>query len=565
MDSDSSEVETTVFDFISYQPQKEPDFSTLFNCVLPEKLTRAFFEQTVRWYPQITCQLLPRILPGVPFEPLQLTADNKTLIQNNKVLTSQESKNAPTSLNLTSTLQFEAYVPRFRVEDDDTEDEFLPNFAQSFRSRYNFQLFKEVDVIKEKIYRRETYDQGWKFALYQASIVQMKCFQLSEDELFWLNLLKERKPINRQKQMSEYVKTCAIKISRTLIKLVKRNKILDIEKRLLQFDFKHLIKECSEYKTVKDVKTIQLQEKDYQLYTKYIKECLRYRDILLKTPRPVIDQKQGDAIYQQEYMQYHQIKSQQEELFTMQNQRNEALNYITEVYIVQKAESTSKRLQTECIKLDIEQLYSKHPNSQPDEYFYNKPPYPKQLPKIITSSVTDEQTIQLLQQNKRLFSIFNRPVSQLQLTAFYHSQYHGFGLYSLKNDSQQEQISEYCGEVINSTLSEIRDKEYLKNGFHSIYMFSLRQDVIIDATFTGSYARFLNHSCTANAQSCSMYLHDNKLVPNNKSSGEPIGIGMYGVGVLGQEMTLDYNLQKVSYDKKMPCLCGSENCTGHIN
>ena len=74
----------------------------------------------------------------------------------------------------------------------------------------------------------------------------------------------------------------------------------------------------------------------------------------------------------------------------------------------------------------------------------------------------------------------------------------------------------------------------MKNGLESIYMFELRTDVIIDATFMGSFARFINHSCNANVESCSMFSSNGVLVPNNmKTKGEALGIGMYGNLAMG--------------------------------
>lgn len=44
-------------------------------------------------------------------------------------------------------------------------------------------------------------------------------------------------------------------------------------------------------------------------------------------------------------------------------------------------------------------------------------------------------------------------------------------------------------------LADYREKKYKERGFGDCYMFTAGPNKIIDATFKGNEARYLNHSC----------------------------------------------------------------------
>ena len=46
----------------------------------------------------------------------------------------------------------------------------------------------------------------------------------------------------------------------------------------------------------------------------------------------------------------------------------------------------------------------------------------------------------------------------------------------------------------------MRGQRYEDEGIGSIYMFRVDHDTIIDATKSGSFARFINNSCNVSAQ-----------------------------------------------------------------
>ena len=51
------------------------------------------------------------------------------------------------------------------------------------------------------------------------------------------------------------------------------------------------------------------------------------------------------------------------------------------------------------------------------------------------------------------------------------------------------------GEVIRNPVADIREKNYSNMGFGDCYMFRVDKDFVIDASFKGNEARYLNHSC----------------------------------------------------------------------
>ena len=57
---------------------------------------------------------------------------------------------------------------------------------------------------------------------------------------------------------------------------------------------------------------------------------------------------------------------------------------------------------------------------------------------------------------------------------------------------------EYVGEIITNEIADMREKHYLEKGFGDCYMFRVDEQNIIDATFFGGKARYLNHSCDSN-------------------------------------------------------------------
>jgi SET domain-containing protein len=55
-------------------------------------------------------------------------------------------------------------------------------------------------------------------------------------------------------------------------------------------------------------------------------------------------------------------------------------------------------------------------------------------------------------------------------------------------------VIEYAGELIRSTLTDKRERYYDSKGI-GCYMFKIDENLVVDATMSGTAARFINHSC----------------------------------------------------------------------
>ena len=64
--------------------------------------------------------------------------------------------------------------------------------------------------------------------------------------------------------------------------------------------------------------------------------------------------------------------------------------------------------------------------------------------------------------------------------------------------NKNEIVIEYCGEVIRNKIADLREANYKKEGFGDCFMFRADKDAVIDASFKGNQARYLNHSCNVN-------------------------------------------------------------------
>jgi histone-lysine N-methyltransferase SETD1 len=78
------------------------------------------------------------------------------------------------------------------------------------------------------------------------------------------------------------------------------------------------------------------------------------------------------------------------------------------------------------------------------------------------------------------------------------SKIHRIGLFTLENLKPKDIVIEYVGEIIRNQVADKREKSYKDKGIDDCYMFRLDDQYIIDATFFGGKARYLNHSCDAN-------------------------------------------------------------------
>lgn len=139
-----------------------------------------------------------------------------------------------------------------------------------------------------------------------------------------------------------------------------------------------------------------------------------------------------------------------------------------------------------------------------------------------------------------------------QVTGVFRSGIHGRGLYCKKDIAKGEMIIEYSGELIRSSLCDLREKLYESKGM-GCYMFRMDNDDVVDATSNGNAARFINHSCDPNCYSKMITVDTKK------------HIVIYALREIrsGEELTYDYKFP--IEDDKLACTCGSRRCRKFMN
>ncbi|KRX06218.1 Zinc finger, FYVE/PHD-type [Pseudocohnilembus persalinus] len=133
------------------------------------------------------------------------------------------------------------------------------------------------------------------------------------------------------------------------------------------------------------------------------------------------------------------------------------------------------------------------------------------------------------------------------------SQIHKYGLFTKKKFEKDEIVIEYVGEKIRNVVADSREIFYEQQGFGDCYLFRANRQFVIDATFRGNEARYLNHSCDPTCSSIILEINqDPKIIIYAKREIE-----------IGEEITYDYHFEAET--EKLKCTCGAENCQGILN
>ncbi|KAL8842446.1 MAG: hypothetical protein Q9176_002598 [Flavoplaca citrina] len=151
---------------------------------------------------------------------------------------------------------------------------------------------------------------------------------------------------------------------------------------------------------------------------------------------------------------------------------------------------------------------------------------------------------------------FNQLKKRKKPVKFERSAIHNWGLYAIENIAANDMIIEYVGEKVRQQVADMRERQYLKSGIGSSYLFRIDENTIIDATKRGGIARFINHSCTPNCTA--------KIITVDRSKR----IVIYALRDIDQdeELTYDYKFEREwGSDDRVPCLCGTSGCKGFLN
>jgi len=133
------------------------------------------------------------------------------------------------------------------------------------------------------------------------------------------------------------------------------------------------------------------------------------------------------------------------------------------------------------------------------------------------------------------------------------SKIHRNGLFTHEDLGASDIVIEYVGERIRNKVADKREVVYEQKGIGDCYLFRLDKEYIIDATFNGNKARYLNHSCDANCSARIITVQAQKhiIICANRAIKS------------GEELTYNYNFDYEA--EKIECFCGALNCLGRLN
>ncbi|HKX50554.1 MAG TPA: SET domain-containing protein-lysine N-methyltransferase [Candidatus Binatia bacterium] len=140
---------------------------------------------------------------------------------------------------------------------------------------------------------------------------------------------------------------------------------------------------------------------------------------------------------------------------------------------------------------------------------------------------------------RRRYSVRNSPI-------------HGRGVFALTQISKGTRIVEYKGELITDDEADRRYAHLHEHSPHTM-LFSLDNNLVIDATRRGNSARWINHSCAPN---CQVEEEGTRIFIDARRDIRP-----------EEELTYDYNLQlgerhTRAAKRAHACFCGTRRCRG---
>jgi uncharacterized protein len=132
------------------------------------------------------------------------------------------------------------------------------------------------------------------------------------------------------------------------------------------------------------------------------------------------------------------------------------------------------------------------------------------------------------------------------------SSIHGRGVFAIIRIRKGTRVIEYKGERISHEEADTRYGELHANSSHTM-LFTVNDQLVIDATRWGNSARWINHSCEPNCEV--------------SDESERIFIEACRNIAPGEELTYDYNLQlgephTRAAKRAHACFCGARRCRG---
>ena len=131
----------------------------------------------------------------------------------------------------------------------------------------------------------------------------------------------------------------------------------------------------------------------------------------------------------------------------------------------------------------------------------------------------------------------------------------GHGAIATRRIRKGQRIIEYVGEIISQEESDRRYPDGENEDNHHTFLFEIDDKKVIDASYDGNEARFINHACQPN---CEAVDEEGRIFIFARKNIQP-----------GVELTYDYNYPRERGDgpddeAQYPCHCGSKRCRGTI-
>ncbi len=129
---------------------------------------------------------------------------------------------------------------------------------------------------------------------------------------------------------------------------------------------------------------------------------------------------------------------------------------------------------------------------------------------------------------------------------------HGKGVFATVPIPAGTRLIEYKGERL--TEAQV-DKRYAKDDNPHTFLFALDDGIVIDATFGGNSARWINHSCAPN---CEAVDDKDRIYIETLRAIRP-----------GEELSYNYRIEleerhTPALKQLYQCRCGARRCTGTI-
>ena len=129
----------------------------------------------------------------------------------------------------------------------------------------------------------------------------------------------------------------------------------------------------------------------------------------------------------------------------------------------------------------------------------------------------------------------------------------GFGLIAGERIKKGQFIIQYIGEVVNLNSEEGKERLQMYSKSTCTYMMKLGASEVIDPTFKGNMARFINHSCDPNCETQKW----------NVLGETCVGIFAIKDIEVGEELSFNYQFDVYSTPFTR-CLCGAANCKQYL-